>query len=324
MDRRWIRPVAFAGALVLVGAACGGDDDALTKEDWIRAANAICGEAGEAFNALFEEGFPTTEERAQTFVADVVPILEEEVNDLQNLEAPEDEADAETIDDALARGEAAVDDLREASESPGDSAAIFQAEGGENLVAFEDGLVEFGAQRCDLDDEEGDGEEGEVEAPDPSTFSAEKVAFIEEADAICQAANDVINPAEDELFGEEGSDFPTLEEWEEFLTLVIETNAPAQAQLEALEPPAEDAEQAEAIFERFASLLDDLTVARDAAADGDQEAFDEAIGNVFPQFEEIDRQARQYGFQVCGLEEDDGGGDDGEEDGGEPEEGGEE
>lgn len=307
---------------MLVAAACDGDDDALTKEDWIRAANAICGDANEAFNALFEEGFPTTPERSQEFVADVVPIVEDEVNELQELEAPEDDAD--TIDDALARGEAAVDDLREASESPDAAGAIFQEEGGENLVAFEDGLVEFGAERCELGEEEGDGEEGEVEEPDPSTFSAEKRAFIEEADAICQAANDVISPAEDEAFGE-GT--PTLEEWEEFLTLVIETNAPAQAQLEALEPPAEDAEAAEAIFRRFASLLDDVTVARDAAAEGDQEAFDQAFGDLIPQFEEIDRQARQYGFQVCGVEEDDeeddGGGEDGEGGGG-PEEGGEE
>lgn len=300
--------LAVAAGLLANCDGAGG----LTKEEFIEAANAICGRANQEFDELFETGFPTSPESVQEFVENVVPIVEREVDELQALDPPDNDADQ--IEEILGTGQRGVDDLRNASESPEASAEIFGEEGGENVAQFQERMVAYGAERCEFGEE---AEEEEVIGPDPATFSPEKRAYIAEADAICQVANDAISPAEEAIFGEEAAALPTLEEWATFLEVVISANEEAQELLDALEPPAEDAEQVEAIFDRFRGLLEDARAARDAAAAGDQEAFDAAIGEVFPQFEEIDRQAREYGFQVCGVEEEEGNG---EEEGGEPEE----
>lgn len=159
MNQRRLRGIGVVGALALVGAACGDDDAGLSKAEWIEAAEAICADANDAFEALFEEGPPATPEATQRFVEDVVPILERRVSELRDLEAPE--GDAEEIAEMLDRGEQGVDDVREASQSPEASVEIFNAEGGEDNRAFDESLAAYGAEAC----EEDEGEEEEEAAP---------------------------------------------------------------------------------------------------------------------------------------------------------------
>jgi len=85
-------------AFVLVGAACGGDE-ALSKDEYVAQANAICREANAAVETIAAEFFanvpeePTPEEFAELPVGDYVEeytaVFEKQIADLRDLAAPD-------------------------------------------------------------------------------------------------------------------------------------------------------------------------------------------------------------------------------------------
>jgi len=101
-----LKKIAMLLALALTGAAvfagCGGDDDggseseALTKTELIAQADEICQAATdevEEATADFDEN--TADDELVQFTEDTyVPLLQDEVSDLQALTPPEEEADA--------------------------------------------------------------------------------------------------------------------------------------------------------------------------------------------------------------------------------------
>lgn len=103
--------IAAAVVATMVGAACGDDDggSAITRAEFIEAADAICADFEERFDALGEElaADATFEDVARLFLDEGLPLFREQIEELRALEAPE--ADAEE----LAR---LWDDLEEATE----------------------------------------------------------------------------------------------------------------------------------------------------------------------------------------------------------------
>ena len=139
-----------------------------------------------------------------------------------------------------------------------------------------------------------------------------KPEFVEQANAICQASQDEMDPLFDAVWAEFGDDAdfddPAVQDlvFVRFAEAIDDVKPILDQQLDdigALEPPAEDkafietliADQ-DAAFTEFARLLD-------AAASGDDEARAMIDGEEDP-FADIDRRAREYGLTVCGSESD--------------------
>lgn len=309
-----LRLAALAMAVGLIGAACGDEKSGLTKADWIKAAAAICVEGSAEFNTLFETDFPTTPESTQDFLGKAAPIIEGEVEALEALGTPDE--DGEAVEAAIASGKKAVADLENGAASPEAAAEIFDDEGGDDLNAYEAGMTELGVPECDPEDSEEEAEEeAEEDRPDPSTFSPEKAAYVEAADAVCAQTEDGLRFGEDALL----ADFPPpLENWAKFFAGAIPVLERHLTQMEALEPPAEDAGTIDELLASQRDLMDEVRKAQEAAAAGDQETFDEVSAALFTSFDQVDLQLRAYGFQVCGAEDEDppeAGDDDSDEDG---------
>jgi hypothetical protein len=101
MSRQLATVATLAAAAALAG--CGGGDgeggDRLSKEDYIRQADALCLEADQRIEAL---GDPTTAEEAVAFTRDATAIAEEQLARLRALRPPEeDEATLEEAYDLL-------------------------------------------------------------------------------------------------------------------------------------------------------------------------------------------------------------------------------
>jgi hypothetical protein len=77
--------IAVCGAAALA-AACGGDDR-LSREELVAQADAICAKHEERLDALEE---PESIEDVEAFAAEARPIFEEGVEELKDLEPPED------------------------------------------------------------------------------------------------------------------------------------------------------------------------------------------------------------------------------------------
>lgn len=307
MHHLLLRLVALVMALGLIGAACSDDKKSgLTKADWIKAAATICSDGSAEFNRLFENDFPTTPDATADFFKQATPVVEQEVSNLDKLEPPA--AIAEDVDAALASGNKAVAEFQAATTDPQAAGELFEAEGGEHFEAYLSGMKDLGVPECDPD--EGQDEEGEpAERLDPSSFSPEKAAYVEAGDAICATVNDAVRPAEQQYL----EDFPPpLENWAGFLNVLIPELDEALAAFDALEPPAEDADVVGDLLAEQRALLESFKEMLAAAEAGDQEAFDEIAGPVFPTIDETDAAFVEYGFQVCGPEDEGDGEGEGE------------
>jgi hypothetical protein len=120
-----------------------------------------------------------------------------------------------------------------------------------------------------------------------------KEEYIAAADAICEEAN----AAQDEL-GE-----PTTEA--EFLELVPQNIAIAEDQmdkLEALVPPAADAETLNGAFKLLRQQIDLIQQYVDAIEAGDTATADDLSGQIDAIQAEADQVAIDYGMKVCGAE----------------------
>ena len=129
------KPLAIGVATVAVVlslglAACGSDDsssdEALSNADLIAQADAICTDYDEQLNVLQEESGLSSDSPKEDVVAyvsdDIVPLYQDQVEELKNLEPNEEDADAyNDIVDTLETELQAVEDDPEAavdSENP--------------------------------------------------------------------------------------------------------------------------------------------------------------------------------------------------------------
>jgi len=288
-------------AVVLVAAACGDDDDTLTQAQFVEQANAICEEGNEDFNKLFETDFPASPNKLRPFFEKATPIAEREVEGIRDLGAPEGQEDE--YEELLRLGDAVVADFRAASEDQDKAAELFQAEGGDNSAKLEEKAEALGLDKCAEDEDE---EEEGVTLLDPATFSPEKRAYVEQADAICAETQEQENALEEEHL----STFPPpIENWAKFLPAVVQVNREMLAELEALTPPPGDEDEVGAVLGDFESVVDEFEELGQLAAEGNSEEFDPRLQELFPRFDEIEQGFAEYGFQVCGIEqaEDEGG-----------------
>lgn len=141
------------GAVALLAAGCGDDEEAadttvgtpLSKPDFIAQADAICAEGSETIDAAAAEEFGAgqpTDEEAVAFAEDVViPTLEDEANQIDELGPPNgDVDDVEALVEGL-RG--AIDEVEDNPEGIVDGSAE-AAFADVNELAADYGLKECG------------------------------------------------------------------------------------------------------------------------------------------------------------------------------------
>lgn len=123
----------------------------------------------------------------------------------------------------------------------------------------------------------------------PKNVSPERAELIQQADEICGESDDEIEAAAEERFGDTKKEPPVAEQ-EAFISETVVPNIQGQLdQLRELDPPEEDAEQ-------WNGLLDDLE-----QAIGEVEADPSAVtGGEDGPFEDVNRQAAEFGLKVCG------------------------
>jgi hypothetical protein len=107
-------------AVLVLGAGCGGDEG-LSREEFVSEAEAICDEFDQRVNEVDEPKSPADVER---YVNEVRPVVENGLNELRELQPPEEFQ--ERWDVLMARndeGLEALDDLAQAGAN-GDEARV--------------------------------------------------------------------------------------------------------------------------------------------------------------------------------------------------------
>jgi hypothetical protein len=138
-----IAVMVAVGALL---AGCGDDEEALTEEELVEQANAICEEGNERLDTAFEEAFadlgpdeePDADQVAALIEDTLIPSVQTQIDELGDLEPPDELADAyeQLLDDA----QQALDDLEEQVQD--DPESLLQQE--------EDPFAEVNAQAEEL------------------------------------------------------------------------------------------------------------------------------------------------------------------------------
>lgn len=157
MSRRFgstpVTAIATVSALLLLGAGCGDDEDRLSTEEFLEQGNAICEEGNEALDAAAEAIFgdeePDVEAARAFFEDDVIPNVQGQIDDLRDLNPPEDLEDA--VDELLDDGEAALDTLAATVEA--DPESIFSGE--DPFADVNAQAEEIGLTACADDSDEG-------------------------------------------------------------------------------------------------------------------------------------------------------------------------
>jgi hypothetical protein len=143
------------GAVALLAAGCGGDDEEaadttvgmpLSKADFIAQADAICADGEAAINQAAAEEFGTAQpspEEGAAFVDDVViPTLEDEANQIDELGPPN--GDVEDVEEIVAGLRGAIEEVEDNPEGVLDGSAE-SAFADVNELAGDYGLKECGS-----------------------------------------------------------------------------------------------------------------------------------------------------------------------------------
>ena len=101
--------------LALALAACGGGDDRLSRQELVSQADAICMDFERRIDEL---GEPQSLEALAEFAREAQPIFDEGLDELRELEPPEDLE--ETYGRWIATGDETADVLQELGEAAGD------------------------------------------------------------------------------------------------------------------------------------------------------------------------------------------------------------
>ena len=137
-----------------------------------------------------------------------------------------------------------------------------------------------------------------------------KSDLIEQADAVCQEANDDLEPIWEEYwssFDEVDFDDPANQEliYEGIAELMAESVPRWEQQsdeLRELVPPEEDAETIETLLDDFDAAIAEMAEISELVAAGDADALALIESDDDP-LADVNQQAREYGMVVCGSEE---------------------
>ena len=123
MSRYGIGAIAAAAVIVLAAAGCGDGDDssstsstaaALTKQEFVTQANQICAEGNKTINAeakqVFSGGRPTAAETQQFVTGTVIPSIQDQVDSIRALGAPE--GDEDQVNAILAAAQQGIDEAK--------------------------------------------------------------------------------------------------------------------------------------------------------------------------------------------------------------------
>jgi hypothetical protein len=162
MRRTTLGAVAVTG-LILGLAGCGEDAEAITKDEFVERADAVCREAQDEFDEVFESMWAEFEDldendatdQQQMFVAldetmdAVVPRMHTMADELRELGAPE--GDEELLSELLADLDAAIDEFDAMTDAAvaGDEAAREYLDGEGDPAAID--IVNRRAQDYGLD-----------------------------------------------------------------------------------------------------------------------------------------------------------------------------
>ncbi len=138
-----------------------------------------------------------------------------------------------------------------------------------------------------------------------------KPEYVEQADAICQRANDQLEPLFETFYAdleEQGVDPETeppsdsvFVAYQAMMTELADVWGGSLEDLRALAAPEGDENQLERLYDDFETALEDAVRISDAAAEGGS-AEREAMEQTDP-FHDVNTRARVYGLAVCGSEE---------------------
>lgn len=139
--------VLAAGLLSLAAAGCGGGANGLTPEQYREQVNQICADFEEELGALES---PESIDDVPEYVDRVIPLVEQEIADVRELEPPE-EMEAQ-VEEMLAQAEEAIEaarDLRDAAENEDEQAANEALRRGNEANAEADRIAgELGLDEC--------------------------------------------------------------------------------------------------------------------------------------------------------------------------------
>lgn len=124
-----------------------------------------------------------------------------------------------------------------------------------------------------------------------------KLEFVERADALCAEASRKLDQVP------RPQDDSPLSEQSKFYEELIRINRGLLADLREMPPPEGDDATIDAILSNFERAADRAAEADEAAAGGDRQAFNTAVGEGFEAGAEAGAAAEEYGFgagTVCG------------------------
>jgi hypothetical protein len=138
---------ALAACALTVGVAvgaCGGDEEEISKAEFVRQASQICLEGGEEIsNASREQlgrGQPTEAELEEFVPETLVPAVEDQLDQIRDLGAPPD--DEEEVEAILTETEEALSEIE-------DDPALILETGKDNPFSRADQLlIEYGLEAC--------------------------------------------------------------------------------------------------------------------------------------------------------------------------------
>jgi hypothetical protein len=284
-----------AAALVFAGCGGGGGTARLSKTAFIARGEQLCKELKADLDPLFDDFVATLPKKAAAY-RKAVPLGRSFSRRFAALRPPK--SDEATINASIKDYDAGVDRLEagvRAAEA-GDVAktnAEF-AEGFKALGRSDAALKAYGFTVC----AEPKTERSPFPVPDSErvSFSAEKNAYIQQADRLCAAANARLRPLETPTFS---VGVPDLAAWGRFLTSALPVFQQELDQVRALKPPAADAATIAGMLGNWDRGLASAKAANDAAGAGDQARFNAAMNDVARFALEGDRIARTYGFRDC-------------------------
>lgn len=132
--------VTGALALALAGAACGGDDDSISKADYVEQANEFCEEALAEYEEAVEPlGDQPSDADIREFAGPLVDLNRDLIEFLE--EEPRPEGDDEEIDSIVEGSKDATDELED------DPVGVFRS--GENPYADVNAqMTDYGMTSC--------------------------------------------------------------------------------------------------------------------------------------------------------------------------------
>jgi hypothetical protein len=123
-----VRRLAVLGLLMFALAGCMGEDEAVSRADYVAKADGVCGTYQVRLSRIPR---PLTAEPAElgVFLERALPIAREQNEKLADLEKPSDEETREQVDQLLALLEQEIDfnDAAQEAASSGDRAALDSA-----------------------------------------------------------------------------------------------------------------------------------------------------------------------------------------------------